>query len=84
MSERDERELKHGNNGHHSDALGEAMNIGDVATMLGCSPWTVRQTYLRQGLPHVRASAAGKIVFFKTQVIAWIIERQHKKGGYRP
>jgi hypothetical protein len=65
-----------------SSALGEAMSIGDVARMLGCSVWTVRQKYLPQGLPHVRASEMGKIVFLKTQVIAWIVKRQQlMKGG---
>ena len=67
-----------------SDALGEPMNIAEVAGLLGCSMWTVRQKYLPQGLPHVRASAVGKIVFFREQVIDWILKRQHKKGGNRP
>src|SRR5690242_11563116 len=32
--------------------LGEPLSIDDVAELLGCSPWTIRQRYLRQGLPH--------------------------------
>src|SRR5207245_565309 len=39
--------------------LGEAMDIEDVAQLLGCSVWTVRQKYLPKGLPHLRASARG-------------------------
>jgi hypothetical protein len=59
--------------------LGEPMDIEDVALLLGCSVWTVRQKYLPQGLPHLRASSAGKIVFFREQIIAWILERQRKE-----
>jgi hypothetical protein len=66
-----------------ADGLGEPMNIAEVAGLLGCSMWTVRQKYLPQGLPHVRASAVGKIVFFREQVINWILKRQQKKGGNR-
>jgi hypothetical protein len=61
-------------------SLGAPMTIADVAAFLGCSPWTVRQKYLPQGLPHLRASAAGKIVFYRKQVIDWILERQQRKG----
>lgn len=60
--------------------LGEPMAIEDVAMMLGCSVWTVRQKYLPQGLPHLRASSAGRFVFFRQQVTDWILERQSKGG----
>lgn len=59
--------------------LGEPMDIEDVAALLGCSPWTVRQKYLPAGLPHIRASRHGRIVFFREQVIDWILERQRKE-----
>ena len=62
--------------------LGEALTVDDVALLLGCSPWTVRQKYLPQGLPHVRASASGRFVFFRKQVVHWILERQ-EKGGWK-
>jgi hypothetical protein len=62
--------------------LGAPMNIAEVAALLGCSPWTVRQRYMRQGLPCLRTSATGKLVFFSKQVIDWILQRQQlKKGG---
>lgn len=61
-------------------ALGEPMDIEDVAMLLGCSVWTIRQKYLDEGLPYIRASAKGRFVFFRAQVIDWILERQ-KKGG---
>jgi len=62
-------------------SLGEPMDIGQVAALLGCSVWTVRQRYLPQGLPHLRACASGKLVFFREQVIGWILKRQKQKGG---
>ena len=60
--------------------LGTPIDIDDVAELLGCSVWTVRQKYLPQGLPHLRASAAGRFVFFREQVLDWILERQEKGG----
>jgi hypothetical protein len=64
-------------------SLGKPMDIGQVAALLGCSAWTVRQRYLHQGLPHLRACASGKLVFFREQVIHWILKRQQQrqKGG---
>jgi hypothetical protein len=63
--------------------LGDPLSIHDVAELLGCSAWTVRQRYLPQGLPHLRACTSGKLVFFREQVIAWILKRQQQrqKGG---
>lgn len=64
--------------------LGQPLAIAEVARLLGCSLWTVRQRYLRQGLPYLRTSATGKLVFFREQVIAWILDRQQQqKGGIR-
>jgi hypothetical protein len=62
-------------------ALGDPMTIQEAAELLGCSAWTVRQRYLSQGLPHLRACASGKLVFFREQVIGWILKRQKQKGG---
>jgi hypothetical protein len=66
-----------------SSPLGDPLSINDVAELLGCSAWTVRQRYLPQGLPHLRACASGKLVFFREQVIGWILKRQQlrQKGG---
>jgi hypothetical protein len=64
-----------------SEPLGQPLMIEDVAVLLGCSPWTVRQRYLRQGLPYLQARPRGKLVFFREQVIAWIEKRQRQKGG---
>ncbi|PYP86007.1 MAG: hypothetical protein DMG65_19675 [Candidatus Angelobacter sp. Gp1-AA117] len=60
--------------------LGMPLTIEDVAELLGCSVWTIRQKYLRQGLPYLRASSSGKFVFFREQVIDWILKRQTKGG----
>jgi hypothetical protein len=62
-------------------SLGDPMDVSQVAALLGCSAWTVRQRYLPQGLPHLRACASGKLVFFREQVIGWILKRQKQKGG---
>jgi hypothetical protein len=41
----------------------------------------IRQKYVPGGLPHLRASHSGKLVFFRTQVLNWILERQTKGGN---
>jgi hypothetical protein len=66
-----------------SGSLGEPLSINEVAELLGCSPWTVRQRYVPQGVPHFRACASGKLGFFREQVIGWILKRQQQKGGTR-
>lgn len=65
----------------HREGLGEPLAIEQVAEILGCSAWTVRQRYLRQGLPYLQARPRGKLVFFREQVTAWILKRQRRKGG---
>jgi hypothetical protein len=59
-----------------SDALGAPLAIGEVATLIGCSVWTVRQRCLPQGLPHFRASRTGRLIFYRNQVVRWLIENQ--------
>jgi hypothetical protein len=63
-----------------NDPLGTPIPIREVARLLGVSPWTIRQRYLPQGLPHLRSGPQGKLVFFRHQVIHWILERQQKGG----
>ena len=70
-----------GTDNARSNPLGEPLTINELANLLGCSPWTVRQRYLRQGIPYLRARPRGKIVFFREQVVAWIQKRQRQKGG---
>lgn len=60
--------------------FGGPLGIEDVALLLGCSPWTVRQKYLPEGMPHLRASVRGRFVFFRQQIIDWILQRQTKGG----
>jgi hypothetical protein len=60
--------------------LGLPLSIREVARMIGCSAWTIRQRHIPAGLPHFRAGSNGKLVFFRDQVIAWILQQQ-KKGG---
>jgi hypothetical protein len=65
------------------DGLGAPLSIRDVAQMLGCSQWTVRQQHIPAGLPHFRSGTQGKIVFFRDQVVAWVLRQQQRKGGDR-
>ncbi len=65
---------------HPDDALGEPLSIREVAEVIGCSDWTVRHRYLPQGLPHFRSGPAGKFVFYRKQVVAWILQQQRKGG----
>ena len=59
--------------------LGPPLDIRAVSEILGCSPWTVRQTLIPRGLPHFRFKASGRLTFFRDQVIRWILSQQ--QGG---
>lgn len=65
---------------HPDDALGEPLSVREVARLLGCSDWTVRHAYLPKGLPHLRSGPMGKLVFFRNQVVLWILQYQRKGG----
>src|ERR1051325_1849723 len=56
--------------------LGPPMNIRQVAQLIGCSVWSVRQRHISQGLPHFRSSPSGKLIFYHDQVVRWILENQ--------
>ena len=62
------------------EPLGEPMTIREVARLIGCSAWTVRHRYLSQGLPHLRSGPIGKLVFYRNQVVQWILQQQRKGG----
>jgi hypothetical protein len=55
---------------------GEPIGVREVAALIGCSVWTVRQRCMRQGLPHFRPSRTGRLIFYRNQVIRWLIENQ--------
>lgn len=59
--------------------LGIPLNICEVARLIGCSPWSVRQTLIPRGLPHFRFTAHGRLVFYRDQVVRWIENQQ--QGG---
>jgi len=63
-------------------SLGPPLDLAGVAALIGCSPWTVRQTLIRKGLPHFRPGASGHLIFYRDQVVRWICEQQ-SKGGKR-
>ena len=59
--------------------LGPPLDITQAARLIGCSPWTVRQTLMPRGLPFFRLGASGKLIFYSDQVVRWIENQQ--KGG---
>ncbi len=65
---------------HLDEALGEPLSIRETAKLLGCSAWTVRHSYLPRGLPYLRSGPLGKLIFYRTQVVQWILEHQRKGG----
>jgi hypothetical protein len=62
------------------DQLGEPLTIREVARIFRCSTWTVRQRHLRSGLPHFRIGRKGKLLFYRKQVMQWILDKQEKEG----
>jgi hypothetical protein len=56
--------------------LGEPMGIRQVARLIGCSAWSVRQTLVPSGLPHWRSGPSGKLIFYRDQVVRWLLEQQ--------
>ena len=72
----------HQDAGNVLSALGEPMSITEAAEIIGCSVWAIRQRYIPQGLPHLRSGPAGKLIFYRHQVIRWILRQQNQlKGG---
>jgi len=63
-----------------ADPLGPPLSVREAAALIGCSAWTVRQKYLPLGLPHFRIGSTGKLIFYRTQLIRWLIARQQKGG----
>lgn len=61
-------------------SLGEPMGIREAARTIGCSPWSVRQTLLPMGLPHWRSGPSGKLIFYRDQIVRWLIAQQQKGG----
>jgi phage terminase Nu1 subunit (DNA packaging protein) len=64
--------------------LGEPLSVYEVAELIGCSAWTIRQKHVREGLPCFRSGPSGRMIFYRNQVTAWILEKQkEQKGGTR-
>jgi hypothetical protein len=63
-----------------TEPLGPPLSIREAAHLIGCSAWTVRQRYLPAGLPHHRLTQNGKLIFYRNQIIRWLL-RQQQKGG---
>jgi hypothetical protein len=67
-----------------AEPLGPPLTISEAATLIGCSPWTVRQRCLQAGIPHHRATPKGKLIFYRNQVIRWLLRQQEKGGTHNP
>lgn len=63
--------------------LGEPLSIHEVAVMIGCSAWAVRNVWVPLGLPNLRSGPGAKLIFYREQVVAWILAQQ-QKGGSKP
>lgn len=61
-----------------AEPLGAPLSIRGVSLVIGCPPWTVRQRYLPAGLPHHRLTPNGKLIFYRNQVIRWLLRQQEK------
>lgn len=64
------------------EPLGAPLSIREAAKLIGCSPWTVRQTHVPNGLPCFRSGPNGKLIFYRDQVVAWILFQQQKGGNW--
>lgn len=60
----------------NDDPLGAPLTISEVARLLGCSVWTIRHRYLPSGLPYFRIGRAGKLMFYRKQIVFWVLEKQ--------
>jgi hypothetical protein len=69
--------------GTHADLLGEPIGIHEAARLIGCSAWTVRQRYVPRGLPHMRSRPNGKLIFYRNQIVHWLLVQQEKGGTIR-
>lgn len=59
--------------------LGEPIGISEAARLIGCSMWTIRQRLMPQGLPYFRASVNGRLIFYREQVVRWIVQNQTER-----
>ena len=66
----------------YDEVLGEPLGIQEVAALIGCSGWTVRQVLIPQGLPVFRSGPSGRLMFYRRQVTNWIVRRQRAQGGH--
>jgi hypothetical protein len=65
------------------EPLGKPLSITEVALLIGVSVWTVRHRCLAAGLPYFRVGPTGKLLFYKNQIIHWLLTEQ-RKGGVIP
>lgn len=66
-----------------ADELGEPLGIREVARLIGCSAWSVRKRHIPRGLPYFRSGPGGRLIFYRNQVVRWIVDNQTKGGWGR-
>ena len=70
-----------GSGGVSDTALGDPLDIQEVAQLIGCSSWTVRHRHMQAGLPYFRTASSGKLIFYRNQVTRWLLSMQQQKGA---
>ena len=63
--------------------IGEPLSVHEAGQLIGCSAWAVRNVWLPLGLPFLRSGPGGKLIFYREQVVDWILAQQ-QKGGAKP
>lgn len=66
--------------GNQDSPIGKPLTIQEVAELIGVSAWTLRHRYIPAGLPHLRVGYSGKLIFYKNQIIRWLLWQQQKGG----
>ena len=61
--------------------IGEPLSVHEAGQLIGCSAWAVRNVWLPLGLPFLRSGPGGKLIFYRDQVVAWILAQQQKGGA---
>ena len=62
-----------------ASALGEPLGIAAAAHLIGCSVWTLRQRLLPLGLPYFRSAPNGRLIFYREQVVQWVLTQQSER-----
>lgn len=59
-----------------TEELGAPLGVQQVADLIGCSVWSVRHRHIPAGLPYFRTGPSGRLIFYRNQVVRWILKNQ--------